>query len=482
MVITPCVMKARIRTLLLILLPITPLIHVARADMAAQINAVIRKPAHKNLRFAVHVVKADSGKTVYAHNASRPMIPASNMKIIVTATALKLLGADYHYTTKVGMCDDKLVIIGSGDPLLGDEATDGKYGRKSGWLFHDIAEKLKASGIATINDIIIDSTVFDDNRVHPSWPANQLNQWYACEVSGLNYNDNCIDITVRNIGGRVKVLTEPKTNFVKIVNKVKPIKNGSGAIGALRNNQPNVFTVTGKCKKQQGPVPVAIERPPAFFGYLLAEKLIGAGLNTTGRLVEKGVPDQCDFRLIAEYRTPMADCLARSNKNSLGLVAEALLKTIAAKSEPGGKNGSWEGGRRVVSKFLTGLGIDKSEFYIDDGSGLSRQNRLTAGALTKVLLHVYKSPEWPVYRDSLAVGGVDGTIGKYFREPEYKGKIRGKTGYIRGVKSFSGVCSSEKGDYIFAILVNINEKKPYASIKRSEINNIAKAIIQSDTD
>jgi len=472
--------KTGMKKLVLIVLLSTFLPAACDADVAGRINAVLNKAAQKGVRFAVQVVKADSGKSIYTRNAASPMLPASNMKIIVTAAALKLLGADYQYNTKVGLCGDTLVVIGSGDPLLGDEVTDKKHGRKKGWIFADIAEKLKVAGITTVRDIIIDSTVFDDSRVHPNWPADQLNQWYACEVSGLNFNDNCIAITTKNVSGRVEVIVQPRTNFVKIINKVRAVSNSSGGVGAYRNHEPNIITVAGKCKKQQGPFPVAIERPAAFFGYVLAEKLVNAGISTTGQLFEKKLPTQCEFKVIGEYRTPIADCLARSNKNSLGLVAEALLKTLAAKATPGEKNGSWQGGREVISKFLTDLGVKEDEFYIDDGSGLSRKNRLSANALTKVLLDVYRSGSWRLYRESLAVGGVDGTIRRRFREAKYRGKICGKTGYIRGVKSLSGICSTDNGPYIFAILANTTSEKPHAAIDRTAIDGVVKAIIDAN--
>ena len=154
------------------------------------------------------------------------------------------------------------------------------------------------------------------------------------------------------------------------------------------------------------------------------------------------------------------------------MAAEALLKTIAAHNNPNGKYGSWDRGRELVSEYLLGLGIDKSQFYIDDASGLSRQNELSAYAITKVLLNIYNSDNWEMYKDSLAVGGVDGTIARYFKEEKYKGKIIGKTGYINKVKTFSGICTTEQGDYIFSILANNTNGRT-----RGVINDIAEAII-----
>jgi D-alanyl-D-alanine carboxypeptidase/D-alanyl-D-alanine-endopeptidase (penicillin-binding protein 4) len=109
---------------------------------------------------------------------------------------------------------------------------------------------------------------------------------------------------------------------------------------------------------------------------------------------------------------------------------------------------------------------------LDDGSGLSRENRLTTNAITKVLLDLYRSENWDLFRASLAVGGEEGTIDKYFNEARYRGKIVGKTGYISGVRSLSGVCLTSNGPYVFSILSNGPK-----GLSRDGINDIAKAII-----
>ena len=464
-------MNTQVKKLLAIVALAIGLVGLARADLAKQIDTIINQPSQKNVRFSIRIVNAASGQTLYSHNPNTPMVPASNMKIVVTAAALKYLGPDYRYETKVGLCDDTLVVIGSGDPLLGDEKTDLKYGRKPGWIFEDIAQKLKNNNITTIKDIILDTSIFDDQRVHPNWPKAQLNQWYACEVSGLNCNDNCIDITVKNIGGKVDVIFQPKTDFIKLINKVVPTSGGRTAISAYRNQEPNKIILSGKCTRRHGPFSIAIERPAAFFGFLLAENLIRAGINTEGRLIEKTVDPNCNFKQLAQYNTSIADCLSRSNKNSLGLAAEALLKTIAVTDLPHAKNGSWAQGQKAIARYLTDIGIPEEQFHIDDGSGLSRQNKLSANAVTEVLLNVYKTDNWQLYKSSLAAGGVDGTIAKYFKEQKYTGKIFGKTGYISGVKSFSGLCSTSGGDYVFSILANNTN-----GLTRPAINNIAKAI------
>jgi len=466
-------MKVKVKQLIIAAILNICFVGFAEADLAKEIDGIIKKSFSQKVKLSVSIVKADSGLQVYGYNANEAIIPASNMKLIVAAAALKILGPDYEYKTRVGFCGDTLVITGSGDPLLGDEKTDAKYSRGRGWIFEDIVAKLKEKGITEVNDIVIDSSIFDDQRVHPNWSKEQLNRWYASEVSGLNFNGNCVEVTAKTVGNRVELEIWPQTSFVEITNKCKPTSQSPNTVWCSRLYGTNKLTVFGKCYKECQPVCVTVDNPSLFFGHVLAENINRAGIKTDGQVLEKPLGEDCRFEVIAEYGSSIGDCLARCNKNSFQLAAEALLKTVAADSSPDKKNGSWVKGQEAVSRYLLGLGISKDEFNIDDGSGLSRENRLSANAITMVLSDVYKGKDWAFYKDSLAVGGVDGTIGKYFKEEKYKGKIFGKTGFINGVKSFSGVCSTDGGDYIFSILTNNNWQS------RGTINDIAKAIIDT---
>ncbi len=466
-------MKIRMKKFVIAVLLSIFLSLTATADLAKRIEAILAEPANQKVHFSIHVVKAATAETVYDHDARELTIPASNMKLVTTAAALHYLGADFEYRTKVGLCGNTLVIIGSGDPLFGDPVIDAQRKRRSGWILEDIAGALKRKGITSVEDIVVDTCVFDDERVHPNWPLDQLNRWYAAEVSGLNYNNNCVNIIAKNTAGGIAIRTEPQTAFLDIINNITPIAKGGSAIGAYRNRHPNKLTLKGKCQTQATITDLAIERPAAFFGFLLAENLARAGIKPQGQVIEKTISDRSNFKLLTQYTTPISDCLVRSNKRSLGLAAEALLKTIAAESGLCNAGGSWEVGRELIGKYLSDtIGLDRSQFFIDDGSGLSRINELTANAVTKLLLNLYKSREWQMYRDSLAVGGVDGTIAKFFYQSRYKGRIFAKTGYIDGVRALSGLCITEKGEVLFSILANKTN-----GLTRKMVHDIAKAII-----
>lgn len=465
-------MKTDFKKLLVCCVFVCALAGISKADLAGKVEAIVASQTQGKVRIAVKIVNPATGAVIYSRNASVPMTPASNMKLVTTAAALNYLGPDFAYLTGVGLLGDSIVVIGSGDPLLGDKATSQKKKIDTYWVLRSIADNLRKNNVTSITDVIIDGTVFDNEYVQPGWPKNELNKWYASEVAGLNYNDNCVEIIAETVGQKVELALDPPTSYVKIINNCKPSAKPPDTAWGARPPGSNVITVAGVCHKKCEPFRVTITRPPAFFGFLLAEELRRSGIAVRGQLVEREIMPQEQFKLFAIYRTSLWEVFERSNKDSLGLAAESLLKTIAAYRQPSGKGGSWSQGRQLVSNYLVSLGIPADQFVIDDGCGLSENNRLSANILTAVLLDIYKKPECQKFKETLAVGGEDGTLDNRFTEPKYKGKVFAKSGYIGGVKSLSGVCTTEAGDRVFSIITNNANGK-----SRQAINDIVKAII-----
>jgi len=434
------------------------------ASLQEKISQIIARKDQNNVEYSVMVVDAQTGRNVFNYNPATPLTPASNMKLVTSFTTLKKLGADYKFVTKAGIIDRNLVVIGGGDPLLGFAGKD---------FIQQITDALKAKSIDKLDGIIIDSSIFDNDRVHQNWPKAQLNRPYACEISGLNYNGNCMKISAVNAAGRIKLTEEPNSGFLQLLNNVTPItKKGQTAIGSNRTEQENVIIVYGKCKNPAS-FDVAIEKPAMFFGCLLYESLTRSGIEIQSPLTEASV-NQRDMQIIAEFETPIMEVIQNCNKDSLQIAAECLLKTLATQTATGGKAGSWQGGRRVIGDYLSSLGANKAEFYIDDGSGLSVVNKLSANVITRVLLDAYKGELWPAFKQTLAVGGVDGTIKKQFYKDRYRSRVFAKTGYINGVRSLSGLCIAADKDreYIFSIITN-NANYP----TKKAIFDIVEAII-----
>ncbi|WP_146662589.1 D-alanyl-D-alanine carboxypeptidase/D-alanyl-D-alanine-endopeptidase [Anaerohalosphaera lusitana] len=443
------------------------------AGVNSQITQILNRKHCSGVDFAIKIVDADSGGLLYEQNSEEPMTPASNMKLVTTAAALHYLGPEYEFRTRLCMAGSNVVVVGGGDPLLGDRELARSYDKDPDWVVDDMVKRIKERSIESVNDIILDSTFFDDNRVHPKWPVDQLNRSYAAEVSGLSYSNNCVRMTVSRKSSRVYINVDPVSNYLDLINQVKATSSGSSAAGAYRCNIPNKLYVKGRCRTSTG-FDVAIERPALFFGAVLKKKLEEAGIDVRGSIYEKYCKRDPEIEIVAEYRTPLLDVLKRCNKDSLNMAAESLVKTISAENTTGKVNGEWEHGLVLIGRYLNSLGIDGSEFVLDDGCGLSRENRISTNAIVSVLENIRQRGRWNYFRQTLAVGGVDGTIRKYFRQAKYKGKIVGKTGYIRGVRAFSGVVETENGDFLFSILTEGG-----SSYVRRAINDISEVIVDN---
>jgi len=441
-------------------------------DLQRRIDTILSRSSLRKVLFSARIVSVETGEIVYEKNPHLALMPASNMKIVTSAAALEYLGRDFAFVTRVGLCGDTLVIKGSGDPLLGDKETETRNGRVFQPLIREIASRLRELEVASVSDILIDTSIFDNQRVHPSWPLNQLHQKYACEVSGLNYNGNCIDISAANRNGKPVLALDPPTDYVKLINALTIWRSRRSWFSVHRTGIPCELLVQGNCRTQAGPYAVAVENPALFFGRLLRNALIEEGVGVDGEVKESPAPEGCELRPLTEYVTSIGDCLQRTNKDSFGLAAEAMFKRLGVQSDPDRKQGSWEGGQKVLSGYLRGLGVEEREFVIADGSGLSRDNRLSANALTRVLMHLAAGADWEFYKSSLAVGGLDGTIENHFWERKYRGRVLAKSGYIQAVRALSGLVRTDSGDYVFSILAN-----KAGSGARTAIDSAAKAVI-----
>jgi len=441
-------------------------------DLQRRIDAILGASGLRKVLFSVRVIDARTGEAVYEKNPHLGLMPASNMKIVTSAAALEHLGRDFAFVTRVGLCGDALVVKGSGDPLLGDKETEAKNGHLYQQLIREIISRLREMEVVSVSDIVLDTSIFDNQRVHPNWPLDQLHQKYACEVSGLNFNGNCVDISAANRNGKVVLALDPPTDYVMLINALTVWRSRRSWFSVNRTKVPGELLIQGNCRAQAGPYAVAVENPALFFGRLLRNALIGEGISVSGEVREGPAPEDCEFRPVTECTTSIGDCLQRTNKDSFGLAAEAMFKRLAVQSNPERRQGSWEGGREVLSNYLRALGVDDREFVIADGSGLSRDNRLSANALTLVLMHLSVGADWEFYRSSLAVGGLDGTIENHFWEKPYRGRVLAKSGYIQAVRALSGVIRTDSGDYLFSILGN-----KAGSGARAAIDRTVKAVI-----
>lgn len=438
---------------------------VVRGDLNAEIQAVLDDKLLQKAQVGIEVVRLTEGepRVIYQHQPNLPLIPASNLKLVTTAAAMEQLGTDFRFRTLLAIHGEDLVLIGDGDPTLGDWELLRRYGADVTTTFTSWAEALKQRGITQVRHILVDDSVFDQQFVHPSWPTDQLLSWYEAPIGGLNLNANVLNffVQVTRPGQSVSYLTNPATAYATITNQCTT--GARDAIWFTREQGTNQIVLRGEARRSNTvPVAVTIHDPSLYAGTVLAETLNEQGVEVTGRIVRDRTvraklasledAHQADWTLLAIHETPIAAVLNRTNKDSMNLYAEALCKRIgfAASGE-----GSWATGTTAIGTFLRSLGVSDSEFALDDASGLSKENRLSANALAQVLVHAFGSAQKQVFIDSLAVAGVDGTLDGRFAGTKLQKRIFAKSGYVLGVSGLSGYLHASDGNwYAFSILMN----------------------------
>ena len=463
-----------IHALVVLLLP--PLTTIVRADLDRGIQAILKDKLLARAAVAVEVVQLGDtpaqDRVLLRHRGETPLIPASNLKLVTTAAALDGLGSNFRFQTLLVQRGEDLVLVGDGDPTFGDAELLRKVGWETTTVFQNWAQQLRKAELLAFRHVLVDDSIFDETFVHPGWPADQEQARYVAQVAGMSLNLNCIDFFVRGSapGNPATFRMNPSTSYAPVHNAV--VSGGDNAVWINRNRGANDITLRGTCPSSgEVAASVTIHDPALFAATVLAETLKANGVHVEGKVARDRTvretllsnaqsairnPHSTKPRILAVHETPLPHVLARANKDSVNLYAESLCKRLGATTSA---TGSWPTGAAAMGAFLRRLGIAESQFKLDDGSGLSRENVISADAITAVLRFNYHGSNRNEYLASLAVGGVDGTLDERFRPgtvaPELKARVFGKSGYIVGVSALSGYLKARDGNwYTFCILMN----------------------------
>jgi D-alanyl-D-alanine carboxypeptidase/D-alanyl-D-alanine-endopeptidase (penicillin-binding protein 4) len=443
---------------------------LARADLRSEVDLALRAAPLKGARVAVSVRDADTGATLVSVNADEPFIPASNLKILTSGAALHVLGPKFAFRTRLVRDADRLIVIGDGDPAFGDPELlklmtfdAGSESSVDGFLGVWVRRVVDA-GVTAIDEVIVDDRVFDREFVHPSWPADQLNNWYCAQVAGLNFHLNVLHFFPQPIPGHRPVIA----GFLPAAPWLQPENHATSRTGPQEKNSlwiarrlgTNELTVKGNVRfAYREPVAVTIHDAPEFFARLLADRLTTLGVSVgRPRCIGAGEPEFAAASMAPDITTPIATVVTRCNRDSQNLYAEALTKRMGYEltDEPG----SWSNGTAIVRHVLHERLSDAalaSSVILADGSGLSRENRVTAETLTAWLNTFHDDQRiGRMFIDSLPVGGESGTLRERFRRADLAGAVvHGKSGYINGVWTLSGYVTMPDGRRrSFSILVN----------------------------
>lgn len=450
------------------LAPLTLLVWVGTtfaASLQTELEALAKSADAGDADVSVHVADL-RGRTIASIEADRKMIPASNMKLITTAAAAHLLGEEFVFRTRLHQHGGDLVIVGDGDPAFGDPAILHAMNMDVEDLLARWVEVVHHAGVKRVERVLVDDRVFDDEQVHPAWPLKQLNRWYCAPVAGLNFNDNCLDIFARPTRPGQTAIVSTRPVDAPVVLSTLARTGSRNSLWASRRIGSNEITVHGEVRARfRSPIYVTVHDPPTFFARVFADRLEDSGLEVekVGRV---DAEHHEDGRLIAEVQTPIDEVLKRCNRASQNLFAEALLKRMG--HEVTGEAGSWSNGAAAIRMFLARkIGPAAAEMVISDGSGMSRENRVTASGLTALLgaMHDPDDPAATMFFDSLPVAGESGTLRRRFGGFDIDGEVRAKSGYLNGVYALSGYIIHEHETFVFSILLNDSNQARYRGSK-----------------
>lgn len=431
-------------------------VELSAAPLDGALEQLLRARDLRGTRYSICVIDADNGEVLGEINADEPMIPASNMKLLTTASALEVLGKDFAFRTELGVIDAPagggqatLVLHGDGDPALGDPVLLKEAGLTADDLLDQWVQAVKQTGITSFDRLIVDDRVFDQQMVHPSWPAGQLHQHYCAQVAGLNFNDNCLHVLpapASRVGASPTISIYPESPFLQIFNSATT--GSANEFWVDRKAGTNEMTMRGRVKSRfYTPVRVTLNDPPVYLGRLIKDRLGRAGIRV-GQIVRPADGEQVpEARPIHRVETLMPAILRRTNQDSQNLFAEAQIKRMgyALTGSPGG----WENGAAAIRHALSRrLGTLASGVVIADGSGLSRDNHVSSRVLAELLRSFHQDPQLgPVFINSLSYNGKiagsseeqgDGTLDGRFKKLPPGHWVYGKSGYIRAVSSLSG--------------------------------------------
>ena len=457
--------------------PVPPPLGQDVLTLRKDLSALLNTPTLRRAEWSVLVVSLEEGDTLFAQDENRSLAPASNMKIATTAAALHFLGPAFRYQTFVyadgpmqdGTLRGDLILYGTGDPGISD-----RFYRNRTDVFEAFADRITEAGITRIEGAVVgDATYFSGPDLGLEWDPRDLNEWFAASVSALSFNENIVTLQIlpsARLGFPPRIETIPFGFPLDVSNQAETVVGRPRPNLWLDRVEPTArIRVDGEIR-QGGPNiwrRLTVPDPAFFAARALREVLIAKGIRV--RAPEKAVHDEAKSRitrrkswapalvdgdepwLLARHTSPeLLEYLTVLNHESHNFFAETIVKTMG-KVVTG--EGSFEGGARAVQSFATEeAGIEAAQIMAVDGSGLSKSNRTSAGALVGLLRQVAESDNWDAFVSTLPEAGR--SLRRMYGTPAAR-NLRAKTGTIDGVSALTGIVTTRDGEtLLFSILSN----------------------------
>lgn len=449
-------------------------------ELHTRIAEILAKPVLAPTTIGVKVVSLDTGKVIFEENAGKLLRPASNMKLYTVAAALDKLTPDYRFVTSVyaatrpdssGVIRGDLTIFGRGDPTFATRFNNGDYFKG----IDNLAARIVSAGVKRVEgDLVGDETYFVGPKYGSGWEWEDLTWYYGAEISPLTVNDNALDLFIKPgaaVGQPAVITTGPPDPLLTIVNKVTTsVKGEPRQLNIHRGLGENTVTIVGTIPLEDRGYTgaIGISHPALLFVYLLRASLAQKGVVITGKSRVTGPINQPTLPTSApsgvEIATlespPFGIIAAQTLKPSQNLYTELILRTLGKVTPPPPtmpplRQTSEDLGLEAVRTFLKTIGIPADSLVLNDGSGLSRGDMITADATVQLLAFMNKHRYADVFRAALPIAGVDGTLRNRMKATPAENNVRAKTGSLTGAASLGGYVTTAAGEKLaFAVIVN----------------------------
>lgn len=401
----------------------------------------IQKTKFPNATTAV-IVRSTSGKILYQQNASVPMQPASDTKVLTAVAALHLLGSKFRFLTSIKQSAQNYYVVFSGDPSFRSSTLKRMF------------TQLRQKGVRTIKgNVYIDNTAFTGPGHGLGIVADDLNYGFAAPIQSVLISENTVPLLLTQTKSGVKVKS---ASGFSVNSSVRFVSSGTLKTCIFRPsmNDQNQISVKGCLSDRKSwQFKLAVKNPNLYAKYLIQTYLGQAGVKLNGPVLYGRAPSNAKL-IIAHHSDTLGLMLGHMLRYSDNIYAGALTKQIGkAYYGVGSMKAGVNGIDQVVSKMA---GIKPSQIEIEDGAGASRYNHISPRAMSDVLLAAYRNKNirtW-LYRN-LPVSGQTGTLAYRMQSKSLRGKVRAKTGSMSGVSTLAGYVKARSGKtLVFAIMMN----------------------------
>lgn len=434
--------------------------------LTQSIETILRREVFAPAIVAVDIRDLESGRVLFERNATVNVKPASTMKLFTTAGILDREGVESQQEATTvesaarldgrGRVLGDVYLIGRGDPNLSDRF----LWRGERNPFDRLASDIRDAGIQRIEGRLIGyDGLFTDEPIPDNWTADDLVWSYGATVSALTAFDGALRLRLEpgeQEGDSTILTAEPSTDFVRIENRARTSVPGSKMTLKVSRALGSRLVVIEGLLPRLGAAwtgMVAVPEPALFATTLLMEALTRHGVSVRDGVITSRDPLPPSLRPLASVTGPgVAEQIKIVNKESQNLHSEILLRRLGLLAF---QDASVESSLRALGDFLKRLGVRAGGTAMYDGSGLSRAALVTAQAEADLLVGMSKHPLARVFRESLPIAGIDGSLERRMKGTEAEGRVFAKTGSFNHVNALGGYVDSVGGRHLaFSIVVN----------------------------